>query len=152
MTDYVRLAVSRDSICMRLCMRLSCAKAVLQAQEASTIGSSSAPPCGSLWVRPGSLWVRPERGAHAHSPLKPYGTRALDSIYEFNPYTVRSNVYRTPGRFRWRKRAARPGARLRSRGRTSLAARLGRGPHRTAPRCQLRRAGGGRDGRARLID
>jgi len=69
-------------------------------------------------------------------------------------HMVRLNVlvYATPGRFRWRKRAARPGARLRSRGRTSLAARLGRGPHRTAPRCQRHRAGGGRDGRARLIN
>jgi len=132
--------------------------------KASTIGSSelpallfvgpaveSTPRCSTLADRD---TITKGRGISLTQTSKPCCTRFGLDIRIQIVHTVRLNVlvYATPGRFRWRKRAARPGARLRSRGRTSLAARLGRGPHRTAPRCQRHRAGGGRDGRARLIN
>ena len=136
------------------------ARILYRKTKASTIGSSElrAPLCGSRCgeYAPRCSTVLADR-AHERGGIsltqtsKPCGTRFGLDIRIQIVHTVRLTVYATPGRFRWRKRAARPGARLRSRGRTSLAARLGRGPHRTAPRCQRHRAGGGRDGRARLM-
>ena len=147
----VRLAVSRETVYIFISQDKSIDDRIERAPRSSLCGSR----CGEYAPRCSTVLAdrAHERGGISLTQTsKPCGTRFGLDIRIQIVHTVRLTVYATPGRFRWRKRAARPGARLRSRGRTSLAARLGQWPHRTAPRCQLRRAGGGRDGRARLIN